>query len=165
MPVHFANYPAGAAGTRYTIEKMKDLAFRGSVHPDIIALASIVIRNVGHKDYYGEAEALFNWVKSNIRYTRDPQGVELIQAPWVTLKRGHGDCDDLGTLLSALFASIGMQTGFETIRSDPKNPDEFSHVYAIVKTPVGWRAADPTVGASTFGWSPRAGVYGRKIWI
>jgi hypothetical protein len=75
------------------------------------------------------------------------------------------NCDDHGTLLNAMFASIGMQTGYETIRSDPANPDEFSHVYSIVKTPVGWRAADPTVAISTFGWRPTAGVFGRKIWV
>lgn len=165
MRVTFANYPSGVSGTAYTIQRMRDMAFKGSVHPDVIDAARIVIRDVGHKDYYGEAEAIFNWVKSNIRYVRDPNGVEMIQAPWVTLKKGAGDCDDLSTLINSLLASIGMQTGYETIRSDPANPDEFSHVYSIVKTPVGWRAADPTVAISTFGWRPTAGVFGRKIWV
>lgn len=165
MPVRYENYPAGKAGTAYTIQKMKDMAFKGSIHPTVIETASLVVRNVGHKDYAGEAEAIFNWVKSNIRYVRDPNGVEMIQAPWVTLKKGAGDCDDLSTLINSLLASIGMQTGYETIRSDPANPDEFSHVYSIVKTPVGWRAADPTVAISTFGWRPTAGVFGRKIWV
>lgn len=165
MRVTFANYPAGVAGTRYTIDRMFDMVRRGSVNTNVISTASLIVRNVGHKDYYGEAEAIFNWVKGNIRYTRDPRGVELIQAPWITLQRGAADCDCLSTLLNALFASIGLQTGFETIRCDPANPDEFSHVYAIVKTPMGWRAADPTVAASTFGWRPSAGVFGRKLWV
>lgn len=165
MRVSFANYPAGVAGTRYTIDKMRDMVRRGSVHPDIIQATTLIVKQVGHKDYAGEAEAIFSWVKGNIRYTRDPHGVELIQAPWITLKRGAGDCDDVSTLINAMCASIGMQTGFETIRCDPANPDDFSHVYAIIRTPAGWRAADPTVAAGHFGWRPSAGVLGRKLWV
>jgi len=165
MQVTLLNYPFGYAGTKFTIDKMHVMVRKGKTDPDVIGAARAIVRNCPRKNYHAEAEAIFDFVKRNIRYTRDPNGVELVQSPSVTLRLGHGDCDDAAVLISALCEAVGMRTGFETIRSNPQVPDEFSHVYAIVRTNEGWRAADPTVDESFFGWQPQAGVYGRKIWV
>lgn len=155
----------GIAGTRFTIQEMRKQVVNGRMDPRLIELCGQIIKGVPAKDYEGEAKAIFDWVKANIRYTRDPNGVELIQAPLVTVRRGAGDCDDHAVLLCALCESCGMRTGFETVRADSTAPDLFSHVYSIVGTNNGWRALDTTVQSSYFGWRPTAGVYGSKIWL
>ena len=164
MPISYIDYPSGVAGTRFTISKMFDLVAKGRANPVVIQTATIITRNIPHKDYFGEAAAIFDYVKKDIRYTRDPRGVELLMAPEITLKRGAGDCDDLALVIASLAEAVGMQSGFETVRANAQAPDEFTHVYAIIRTDRGWRAADPTVAGSWFGWRPNAGVYGRKIW-
>jgi len=165
MAVTFMRYPSGPRGTKFTIDRMREMVKRGKISPTIISAASTIIRNAANKDYFSEAEQIFNFVKQNIRYTRDPEGVELVQAPWITLKRGQGDCDDQATIVAALAAAIGMQTGFEAIRGSAQTPDEFTHVYAVIRTNKGWRAADTTVDEAQFGWRPTSGVFGRKLWI
>jgi hypothetical protein len=165
MPISFMGYPSGVAGTSFTIDKMFGLVARGKVNPDIIGLARVIVNGTSRKDYYSEARSIFEWVKKNIRYTRDPRNVELLQAPDVTIRLGHADCDDQAILINALAEAVGMQTGFETVRANADVPDEFSHVYSILRTDKGWRAADATVLESQFGWRPSAGVLGYKIWV
>jgi len=165
MQIERYEIPPGVRGTLRTIEEMQRLVAEGKRDPDIIQTARIIVRHLPNKDYYGEAEAIFKFVKDNIRYVRDPEGVELLAHPLQVLKEGQGDCDELATLFCALAAAIGMQTGFEAIRSERNYPDEFSHVYPIVQTSQGWRAADTSVAESSLGWRPEAGVFGRRIFI
>lgn len=156
---------AGRRFTEATINHMIDFVQRGQRKPEVVSAARQIVRNCPPKQYYCEAEAIFRWVKDNIRYTRDPQNTEWLQEPDVTLREGFGDCDCLAVLIASLAAAIGMQVGFETIKADPRFPDDYSHVYPIMKTERGWRAADPTVFESDFGWRPTQGVFGRKVWI
>jgi hypothetical protein len=166
MRVQLQDYPeAGPRFTEYTLSKMRELVTSGQRDPDIVRAARSMVRNCNPKDYYDEAECIFRWVKANIRYVRDPNNCEWLQSPSVTLREGQADCDCGACLLGALFGSVGLATGFEAIQADPRYPGEFSHVYAIVKTPKGWRAADWTVPTSFFGWRPTAGVVGRKIFL
>lgn len=43
-----------------------------------------------------------------LRYERDPEGMDLWCSPAATLKRGGGDCDDLGLLAASLFYAAGL---------------------------------------------------------
>jgi len=144
---------------------MQQLVSDAQHDPNIVQAAREIVAGCRPKDYFGEAEALFNWVKGNIRYTRDPYNCEWVQSPEVTLREGFADCDCGAVLLASLFSAIGLPSGFEAIKADGTHPDEFSHVYAIVQTPRGWRAADWTVPSSYFGWSPIEAVYGRQIFL
>jgi len=166
MRVNLKSYPeAGPRFTDYTLGKMRDLVIAGQRDPNIVRAARNMVQNCNSKDYYCEAESIFKWVKGNIRYVRDPNNCEWVQSPTVTLREGQADCDCDAMLLSALFGAVGLASGFEAIKADSRYPDEYSHVYAIVKTPKGWRAADWTVASADFGWSPTAGVLGRKIFL
>lgn len=164
MRVNLQSYPEGGPRfTDYTLSKMRDLVIAGQRDPIIVKAARQMIINCSPKDYYCEAKTIFRWVKDNIRYVRDPNNCEWVQAADVTLREGQADCDCGAVLLSSLYGAIGLPTGFEAIKADRRYPGEYSHVYAIVKTPKGWRAADWTVAGASFGWSPTAGVLGRKI--
>ena len=166
MLATYKDYPFGGNRfTEYTIDHMVDFVRRGQRKPEIVKVAREIVINCPPKDYYCEAETIFQWIKDNIRYTRDPLNAEWLQEPDVTLREGQADCDCSAVLMASLCAAIGMQTGFEAIRSERNYPDEFSHVYPIVQTSQGWRAADTSVAESSLGWRPEAGVFGRRIFI
>jgi hypothetical protein len=164
MFAEVTNYPyPGVRFTEKTLSEMKKFVFNFQHNPSIVKVARSIIASCPNKDYYCEAETIFRWVKSNIHYVRDPNNCEWVQSPLVSLQQGFCDCDCGATLLDSLYGAIGLATGFEAIKADASHPDEFSHVYAVVKTPRGWRAADWTVPESFFGWRPTRGVIQRKI--
>lgn len=161
MSVAFYNIPPGIPGTEETVRRMLALVNSGKVHPEVMETARILTQGLPNKDYHAEAEKLFRFVRDNIRYQRDPRGVEYVRAPNVVLKKGVGDCDDAATLYAALAESVGLPTGFEAIKADPGFPYEFTHIYPIVRTHK-WYAADTTTPGADFGWRPQAGVFGRR---
>lgn len=167
MPVaSFDVIPSGFRGTEATIRVMHDFARKGKVDLTIQKIADQVVRKSGCKgrEYPCKAQALYDFVKSYVRFERDPFGVEMVQEPMVTLKRRAGDCDDHATLVSALFGSLGFPYAIKTIKADLGRPNEFSHVYAIVYVPGrGWMGADTSVDPAYLGWEP-PGRHPYKIW-
>ena len=92
-----------------TVTKMKSIIVQSSKNPLIREWAGHVISRVEVNDKRNEARAVFNFVRDNVRYTRDPLGFEYIQTPPVLLEsigqylkgqgdRPSGDCDDMTVL-------------------------------------------------------------------
>jgi len=84
--------------------------------------------NVASRDYEGESEAIFNWVRQNIRYTLDPTGIELFRKPVRTVELGQADCDDMSILICALLGSIGHVLILRIIGVTSKQPE---HIYPV----------------------------------
>jgi transglutaminase-like putative cysteine protease len=78
------------------------------------------------KDFLGEAQRIHAFVRDQIRYVRDTDGIELLHDPVTILQIGAGDCDDKAILLAALLGSIGHPTRFVAVAFEP---DRFSHVW------------------------------------
>ena len=162
----FEEIPTGFAGTRATVQRMHDFAYKGKVDLSLQKVADSIIQKsgCGNRDYECKAKAIYNFVKKYIRFERDPYGVEMVQEPFVTLKRRAGDCDDHATLITALYGSIGFPYAFKTIKADKTRPDEFSHIYAVVHLPKkGWVGADTSVDQASFGWEPQK-YSSSKLW-
>ncbi len=103
------------------------------------------------KHWRSEIEALFNFVRNKVRYTRDVRGVETVQTPVKTLEYRAGDCDDMVTLLAALLESIGFETRFVAMGIVPGH---FQHVFLEAQLPSGeWMSLDPTEPVRA-GWRP-----------
>lgn len=127
--------------TNNTLGAMQSLAIRGRADPSIRKLARKIIEGVPNKDYSGEVAAVTQWIRDNIRYTRDPFQRETVQAAHVTLRDGHGDCDDMSILGASLLGSIGHNTQFKIVGKDKP-----AHVFIEVNIPGrGWIISDPTV--------------------
>jgi len=162
----FENIPSGFAGTRATVQRMHDFAYKGKIDLQLQQIADSIVEKsgCGNREYECKAKAIYDFVKNYIRFERDPFGVEMVQEPFVTLKRKAGDCDDHATLLAALYGSIGFPYGFKTIKSDKTRRDEFSHIYTVVDIPnKGWVGADTSVDKASFGWEPDK-YFSSKIW-
>lgn len=103
-----------------------------------------------------EVRACYFYVVNNIRYTQDPNGVEMLQTPVATLEIEQGDCDDMCVLLASLLEALGHPTRFVAASFDATQPDTFSHVFLQTITPDcnRWLSLDPTEPEEKIGWQP-----------
>lgn len=110
------------------------------------------------KDFAGEARRLHAFVRDQIRYVQDTDGVELLHEPVTLLQTGAGDCDDKAILLASLLGSIGHRTRFIAVAFEP---GRFSHVWVQdylngrwvdleTTEPLPFGTAVPTGGAVAF---------------
>lgn len=167
MPVaSFDTIPGGWQGTADTVSRMHELIQQGKTDLTLQKIADKIVASGGarDRDYNSQASSIYDFVKSYVRFQRDPFGVEMVQEPVVTLGRKAGDCDDHTILNCALLGAIGFPYAIKTIKADLTRPDEFSHVYAIVYiNSRGWIGFDTSVGPAYYSWQP-PGKYDFKVW-
>ena len=144
--------PAGAAGTRATLQFMRELVRDWRIHPRLRQLAKKIVQSCPSKDAPCEVRKIHAFVSNKIRYVRDVAEVETIQDPEVTLRDRCGDCDDQAVLVGALLQSIGRLVRFIAVGFQP---GQFAHVYA--ETPIGpdWVAVETTMEGWPIGRKPR----------
>lgn len=155
QPSFLGSLPSGVAGTEETLRIMRSLVHRYKVDPRVRGVALEVVRSLAPKDWRGEVQSLFEYVRDRIRYVHDVAGVETIQTPPVTIDLEAGDCDDKSTLLSSLLAAIGYESRFVAVGY--RAPNSYQHVYVEARLGNQWIPLDATV-QRPFGWSPRPAV-------
>jgi len=161
----------GDAGVEQTIRgtsrarSMIGLIDRAKKDPFVRGTAARIIREarVPAFDFQGEYRAIFEWVKRNIRWTRDPTNKESIQDAATTLQWGIGDCDCISILLCSLLGSIGARTRLVTISNHPEAPEEFSHIFPEVRLDGRWVPVDAGRRAPAWGKGP-AHWFRRRNW-
>lgn len=144
--------PSGVQGIRATLLKMRLLTREGKKSLPIRMKAVDIVKNLREKDNMGEVKAVHAWVRDNIRYIKDVNGVELLHTPEKMLEIRQGDCDDKSMLLAALCESIGYPTRFVAISV---TPSKYCHVFAEVKLGSNWLGAETTENVQ-LGWQPKA---------
>lgn len=97
--------------------------------PEIRNLATSLTSKYEAGDFK-QARRLYEFVRDEIRYIRDPLLFEDVQPPEITLKRLSGDCDDKAVLLCSLLLAIGFETAL--IFADTDNDGFADHVYCAV---------------------------------
>lgn len=131
---------------------MRDMARAAIRDPaqKIRTLAMQLVANLPPRSYQREVYRLHQFVRDDIRYVRDPVGVELVSTPARTLDTRAGDCDDKSVLLAALLESLGHPTRFKAIalKGGP-----FSHVYVETKIGEAWVPLE-TIINRPMGWYP-----------
>lgn len=149
--------PDGRLGTRETLKHMRQLVQNGKFDLANRALANRITARCKGKDWIGELEAIFSWVRDNIRYSLDPNGIETIQGARGTVRQGFGDCDDMAILLATLCECVGHPCCFVALGF--RQVGEYEHVLTCAtgagETP--WIAMDATE-AHPFGWFPKGAV-------
>ena len=113
------------------------------------------------------AEAVFWWVKSNVRFVYDEHTTGMFQAQvtspvvealirpvdmsaLVRQGRAQGDCDDFAMYTASLLAAVNIPSSFVTVAADPGSSN-FSHVYVAAYTDRGRVALDTSHGPAP-GW-------------
>jgi hypothetical protein len=144
---------SGDAGVEQTINHMRALVDEALRDPQINRLARDIVRNVPAFDDVAEAHALYSWVRSNVRFTKDPVNKETLYPPAELLKIRAGDCDDISMLLGTLLMAVGYPARLMTVAA---SGDEFSHVYVEANINGEWIPLDPARYDSQFGVAPPA---------
>lgn len=154
----------GDPGTAQTTQLMRQKIDEGKVS-SVIRAKALDILNAAHVkafDAMGQARAVYGWVLRNVKFIPDVVGKESVQTAEWTLHYGRGDCDCISVLMCALLETIGMRCRLMTVASDPRDPQQFSHVYPEVNIGGRWTAVDAARRSPAFGRSPAN--YFRKRW-
>ena len=152
----------GDAGVEQTINQMRQLVDEALRDPSIIRLATDIVRGVPAFNDIGEANALYEWVRQNIRFTKDPVNKEKLYPPSELLKIKAGDCDDISMLLGTLLMAVGYPARVMTVAAAGGSPEQFSHVYVEGEIGGQWIPMDPARWDSQFGVAPPE--YTRARW-
>jgi len=157
LKIYRGHIPKGYAGTLATVGYIIELIKRGAKDFCVRQAAICIFRLYGvrPKDFFGEIAALFDWVKNNIRYTRDIFRVELLHSARRILELRAGDCDDMTILLAAMLESTGHPVRVVIIGRHPNRKKLFSHIYLETLYKNVWIALDPTMNKPV-GWAPPA---------
>jgi transglutaminase-like putative cysteine protease len=155
--VYLGHIPRGYAGTRTTVDYIIHLIKNGAKDFCVrqTAIDILVQSGVPAKDYFAEIKTLFEWVQSNIRYTRDIHRVELLHSARRMLQLRAGDCDDMTILLSAMLKAIGHPVRIVLVGFNPKRRMLFTHIYLEAFYKGWWIPLDATM-QHAMGWSPPA---------
>lgn len=164
-PMEFIELGEGEVAIENTVKKIKQIINRASRNPYVRKWAEHIVRNVPQTKYVQELIAIQHFVRDNMRYTRDPRGMEYVQTPVHLLsliERGQlpqGDCDDKTTLSLSLAKSIGFPVALRVTGYKPNR--KFKHVYGMVRVKVGkiqkWIPMETVKRNRELGWeSPNA---------
>lgn len=159
-PVAYMPLMSGDAGVAQTIDQMRSLVDEALRDPSIKRLATDIVRGVPAFDDYSEARAIFEWVRGNIRFTKDAVNKEQLYPPAELLQIRAGDCDDMAMLTGTLLMAVGYPARLVTVAA-PGSGDEFSHVYIEASVNGSWIPIDPARVDSQFGVEPPAYTRGR----
>jgi|FLYN01.1.fsa_nt_gi hypothetical protein len=174
----------GLSGTERTIQKMHRLVALGKTDPTIQKIATWIRLRVP-QDYRGAtkrtADEVFRWVRRHAIFQRDPFQIEKIEHPIEAMRpviearrsgayKGPGlfvgDCDTIaGVYLASLLGALGFHYAFETAKTDPSRPDEFSHVWVAVRIGDDWYPLDPSTPGVEPGWRPPVPPDRFKRWV
>lgn len=167
------NIPAGkapiarVATVRNIDERVKHVMaqiIKGRRDPRIRAIAvQIVSKKCGdswcikERDYQGELRAIFNYVRKNVRYVKDPIDRDTFQHPRRTLEWGGEDCDGSSIVTGALCGAIGYPMKCRIIQTI--YGQDYDHIYMMAglpptaPKPKWWVPLDASVDRPAF-WEP-----------
>lgn len=139
--------PPGPRGTLHTARLIADLVEQGARDFYVRQRAIQIFRRyrVPAKDRMGEVASLFDWVRRNVRYTRDIYRVELLHTARRMLELRAGDCDDMAILLGAMLMSTGHPVRLALVGFKPDRPHSYSHIYLEVLLGNRWLPLDATI--------------------
>jgi transglutaminase-like putative cysteine protease len=155
--IFLLNVPKGKDGTLATARIIAQMIRDGAKDFYVRQRAIQIFRvyRVPAKDRFGEICSLFDWVRRNVRYTRDIFRVELLHTPRRMLELRAGDCDDMTILLGSMLLSTGHPVRLVLVGFRPHRPHLYSHIYPEVLVRGRWLALDATM-PRPIGWAPPA---------
>jgi hypothetical protein len=115
------------------------------------------LSNTGEK-----IEALFDYVKREVRYALIKRKHDVPRAAKDVFQTGYGDCKDKSTLLISMLKSVGIPAYFVLIpTTDIRNliegfpfPGQFNHIIVAIEQEDKYHFLDPTEKASRFEYLP-----------
>ena len=158
---HFLGFGPIAAPSN-TVNKMILIIRESASNPYIRKWAEKIIERVPDRNEFMELDAIYRFLQTYTRYTKDMLEFEYIQTPVYILNQleigdvPSLDCDDYTVLSLSLLRSIGYDTSIK-ITGYNSLDKRFTHVYGIVyvndypiifdaihkNKPLGWEPPNP----------------------
>ena len=137
-----------------SIEVIKQLIDQGKKDIIIRRLAEKLTQYLPEKDYKREVASIYNFVVRRLRYTKDIHRVETVHRARELLRwhKRAADCDDFVILTGALLQSIGHPIRIVIIGSNPRDKEDYSHIYLQTKVGKRWISLDGSVPGAKMGW-------------
>jgi transglutaminase-like putative cysteine protease len=155
---------------------LQDLTAKSIRDPRMRKIALQITRHCPARDGACEARAIYNWIKSNVRYTGDVgphalhaggpvEGVDLFQSAYRTVEFGGGDCDDHSILACTVAALNGLTCKYRVTSPNRRGgDDDFTHIYPMIgvpkENPRKFVAIDTTLPGRRYG---SQAPYGRHV--
>ncbi len=143
--------PNGSAGIRATLNLMARFTREYKTDLTLRNLAERIVQSIAGKDWYGEIQAIQNWVRDNIRYTRDIHDAETLKTPLLLIQSPYGDCDDMAMLAGTLLNALGHPVRYVAVGT--QFPGEFDHVFPETIYNNRWISVETTENVP-IGWLP-----------
>lgn len=155
--IRIVRIPRGRLGTLATARLIAQMIRSGAKDFCVRQQAIQIFREYGvrPKNRFGEVCSLFDWVRRNIRYTRDIFRVELLHSARRMLELRAGDCDDMTILLGAMLVSTGHPVRLILAGFRPNKPHSYTHIYPEVNVRGRWIPIDATANRP-LGWAAPA---------
>jgi transglutaminase-like putative cysteine protease len=134
---------SGIFGTNDSLGIMAAVVRGYESDPIVRGQAKTIVEFLPARNAPIEVNALFEWVRDNIRYLSGPLDVEQVHTPDVTLEDRQGKCTDQAVLLATMLRSIGYPVKF--IAAAYQMPGVFEHVYVGAKVRGEWVTLDTTI--------------------
>lgn len=146
---------SGDAGVAQTMQLMKSYVLEYANNPQIKQIVNKLSVSGTCNAKMQTMKNIFNFVVDTIRYTPDPNGVELVKSAKHTIlgNMKYGDCDDLSVALATLYKSLGLNVWFRAVAWKRASGNAFTHVYVVIELPCGKfvMPCDPSMGKKGFG--------------
>lgn len=156
-------FPDGIRGNYKTVKFMKKKAIERAKHPFVRQLVIQILNHNGTEshNHLDEARAIGEWVKANVRYMKDPAGIELLQDPVMLIEQAvkgeaRGDCDDMVLLAMTLLICAGIKPWIKVVRYH-NDFGPYNHIYLAVnennyRGNKEWLIIDPIVKDEPIGY-------------
>lgn len=120
------------------IEQQVRESVQGDEFADLRYLVSPrrALAGVPARDDEAQAQAVWDWVREEVKYVPDPWDMDLFPTALTVLDYGMGDCDCHSIVNCSLLTIIGFATGLRMIQTDEESGGLW-HVYAVVWLPRG----------------------------
>lgn len=160
------HYRSARMPIRERIAILQDMTAKSAKLAPMRKLALQVTRHCPARDGACETKAIYDWMRTNIRYTGDVaphrlgrngpvEAVDLFQRADRTVEFGGGDCDDHSILGCTLAILNGLECRYRVTSMTRAATEDFGHIYPIVGLPKNgprkWVAIDSTLPGNNFG--------------
>ncbi len=129
----------GVAGTQRTLSVMAAITRAARHDPFILQTARSIVRGTPARDTAAEVAAIGRYVRTHIRYTKDPVDVESVSPPAWTLGARAGDCDDQAILVASLLRAVGIPARFVAVGPAKSH---YVHVFPEARVGTAWVPID-----------------------
>lgn len=134
-PVRKFNIGSGDNASYNTMALMKKIIIDSSQDYYVRRWAEEMISGAGENEME-RISSIYDYLKQTTKYVYDPDGLELIKTPHVSLQLIESgatpimDCDDYVVLSLALLRALGFQVA---LRAGAYETNDFDHIYGLVK--------------------------------